>query len=162
VTAEFASAEARTLADDLGLDPAAIAGTGRDDAITVADVRRIVPEPPRELGEAGAALWRDVRREWRLRADEAAILEAACHTLDEIVWMEAELDGAGALIPGSRGQLVPHPLIAGVRSHRLALRQLLAALGIREAVEGERGDDDAERSHAGRQLVRMRWDRRHG
>jgi hypothetical protein len=44
-------------------------------------------------------------------------------------------------------------LIAEVRAHRLALRQLLGAIGINEADAESGGDHGQARSHAGRKLA---------
>jgi hypothetical protein len=129
--------------------------------------RSVAPaEPPSGLGEAGSRLWRKVVADWELRPDEAALLAAACRTLDEIGVMEDAFAGADPVVAGSKGQARPHPLIGEVRAHRLALRSLLVALGIREAAAAGRddgpSDDAAARSHAGRQLARKRWERGHG
>lgn len=152
----FASTQARKLAADFGLEPASIAGSGRDGRVTLADVRsHAPPEPPEELGEAGARLWRDVRRDWRLRPDEDRLLLAACRTMDELGRMEAALAAADPVVAGSKGQTRAHPLIAEVRAHRLALKALLAGLGIEDAVGGE--ELGAARSDAGRKLAQQRW-----
>jgi pyruvate/2-oxoglutarate dehydrogenase complex dihydrolipoamide acyltransferase (E2) component len=162
VTADrFASSAARELAVQLGLAEVAIVGTGRNGRVTVADVRRLAPpDAPAGLGEAGRAFWLAVRREWKLRADEDVLLLAACRTLDELAPLERALADASPVVAGSRGQVRPHPLIAEVRAHRLALRQLLAALGLAEA-DASSGDAAVRaasaRSSAGRQLARHRW-----
>lgn len=155
----FASRAAADLAADLGLLDVEIAGTGTDGRVTVADVRAAAPpDAPDGLGEAGQALWREVRADWELRPDEDRLLHAACRTLDEIERMQATLADASPVVTGSKGQVRPHPLIAEVRAHRLALRQLLASVDV------EWPDDPgaSEGSTAGRKLARARWDGRHG
>lgn len=129
-------------------------------AIKLADVRRLVREPPEALGTAGRSLYVEVRRDWKLRPDEERLLLAACRTCDELERMERALATTDPVVTGSKGQERAHPLIAEVRAHRLALRQLFTALGIREAIEGEH--DGTARSHAGRQLARRRWGSRVG
>jgi hypothetical protein len=158
---DFASAAARALADELGLSEEVIAGTGSHGTITVADVRRNappVPAVPEGLGDIGAALWRDVRRDYVLRADEEVMLVSACRTLDELVRLEEKLGKSSLTVSGSKNQVRPHPLIAEVRAHRLALRQLLGALGIDEA-QAEAGDHGQARSAAGRKLALIRHNR---
>jgi pyruvate/2-oxoglutarate dehydrogenase complex dihydrolipoamide acyltransferase (E2) component len=159
--ADFASSQARDLAAELGLAEVAIVGSGEAGRITVADVRAAAPAapppPPAGLGESGEQLWRAVVEEWELRTDQDQLLLAACRTADEIAAMEAVLETAEPVVKGSQGQVRPHPLFAEVRGHRLALQRLLGGIGIRDAAEGE--DQDAERSHAGRQLARQRWNR---
>lgn len=155
----FASRRARELADELALEPDAIAGSGRGGRITVADVRGLVPAAPDDLGEAGRALWRDVRAGWVLRPDEERLLLAACRTVDELERIDQALAAAEIVTAGSKGQDRAHPLLAEVRSHRLALRSLLSAIGIEDA-EADAGSQNAQRSHAGRALARQRWSRR--
>jgi hypothetical protein len=159
----FASPTAAALAAELGLEGVGIVGTGKDGAVTAADVRAAAPPgPPPGLDEAGQLLWREVRGRWDLRPDEDRLLAAACSTLDEIGRLEEALVDADLVVEGSKGQTRPHPLIAEVRAHRLALRQLLGSLGIEEA-EGEAGTDHGEaRSSAGRKLAGIRWGQRRG
>lgn len=156
----FASAAARALAAELGVDVAAIDGTGRGGAITVADVRRCAPpDAPDCLGEAGAALWRDVVREYDLGPNDERILLEAARTKDELERLAEKLGKSSVTVTGSRGQVRPHPLLGEIRAHRLALKQLLGALGFDDA-DAAAGDPGAERSHAGRRLARQRWSRR--
>lgn len=153
----FASRPAADLAAELGLLDAEIAGTGAAGKVTVADVRAAAPpDPPDALGEGGRALWRDVIGPWELRPDETRLLHAACRTLDEIERMQDVLAEADPVVTGSKGQVRPHPLIAEVRAHRLALRQLLGSLGI----EWPDAPGASEGSTAGRKLARARWDKR--
>lgn len=109
-------------------------------------------EAPDGLAEAGLGLWESVQDGYELRADEERLLEAACRTQDELVTLEAALVGVDPVVAGSTGQDRPHPLYAEVRAHRLALRQLLTAVGLDEEDESA----GASRSHAGRQLARQR------
>ncbi|MEX2106543.1 MAG: E3 binding domain-containing protein [Solirubrobacterales bacterium] len=157
--AGFASAKAAELAGALGLDAEQITGTGRDGAVTIEDVRRAGPEPaPDDLGPAGRHLWDGITGEYQLRADEAAQLLAACRLADEAARMEAALDGADVVTTGSKGQIRPHPLVAELRAHRLAMGRLLSALGLVDPpLEGE---GEIAGSVAGRKLARARWDRR--
>jgi pyruvate/2-oxoglutarate dehydrogenase complex dihydrolipoamide acyltransferase (E2) component len=160
----FASAAARRLADELRLNPDEIPGSSRDGRITLADVQAAAPpDPPEGLGDAGRALWRGVYLDVDLRADEEAILLEACRTKDEIERFQEKLAAASLTVPGSKGQVRPHPLIAEVRSHRLALKQLLAATGINAAeAEGGEAREAVARSDAGRKLARQRWSGRRG
>lgn len=159
----FASPAARRLAADHSLSDVAIVGTGRDGLVTVADVRRAAPTIPDGLGDAGLNLWRAVRGEWTLRPDEEALLVAACRTIDELGRLEEALAEAAPVAVGSRGQARAHPLVSAVREHRRVLRELLGSLGLAEAdaIAGE-GRPDLARSHAGRQLVRQRWNKQRG
>ena len=159
---KFTSAAARDLAAELGIDAESITGTGRADRITLADVRLNAPPPaPEGLGEAGAAFWRAIHHDYGFRVDEDVLLLAICRTIDTLERFEQKLAAASLTVSGSRGQLRPHPLIASTLAHRLALRQLLASLGLAEA-DAEDAHDGEARSRAGRQLVQQRWSRRRG
>jgi hypothetical protein len=111
------------------------------------------PKPPAGLKAKGKALFRAVIEEYDLRADEMALLASACRQVDEIGDMERILRKAPTMIPGSRGQMRPHPLLAELRQHRLALAKLLAQLDFStDAV-----DQGLARSDSGRKLARLRW-----
>ena len=154
----FASAIAEQLARELGLEDVAIIGTGRDDRVTVGDVRAAVPSIPDGLRDAGGALWRNVRRDYQLRPDEEQLLLAACRTLDEIDRLQVALDESAPTVPGSRGQVRAHPLVRELREHRLALKQLLGAsgIGLVDADSYDLGSRGGSRSDAGRQLALIR------
>jgi pyruvate/2-oxoglutarate dehydrogenase complex dihydrolipoamide acyltransferase (E2) component len=152
----FASPAARALAGEFGLDDVAIVGTGREGRVTLADVRRNAPpDPPEGLGEAGARLWRSVRRDYKLRTDEEELLVSACRTLDELGRLEEKLGKVSLTVNGSRGNVRAHPLIGEVRAHRLALQKLLGSIGISEA-HAEADAHGEARSSAGRKLALIR------
>lgn len=159
----FASAAARLLASERGLENLAIVGSGQRGRVTVSDVRRVgAPHDPAravpELGERGRQLWLGVHAQWTLRPDEELILIEACRTADELDRLEQRLAKASPTVLGNRGRPQPNPLLGQARAHRLALRQLLAAVGLAEAdAERDSGKHGDERSHAGRQLARQRW-----
>lgn len=111
---------------------------------------------PAGLNAGGRSLWFDVTAAYELRPDERRLLEAAARTLDETAKLERALKRAPATVPGSKGQDRPNPLYAEVRSHRIALKQLLVAVGLEE----DDASAGAERSHAGRKLARQRWSSR--
>ncbi len=158
----FASSKARELVEESHLDAARIDGSGRNGAITVADVRRLLPiEPPADLEAPGRELWLAVRRDWVLLPTEDRLLEEACRTLDELRRIEQALSDSDVITTGSKGQRRADPLLAEARAHRLTLRGLFDSLGISEA-EADAGSAEAQRSHAGRSLARQRWSRRHG
>lgn len=100
-------------------------------------------------------LWEAVLSTYTLREDERQALAAACRTLDELGRLEEALKDAPVVVLGSKGQERPNALFAEVRSHRLALRGLLAAVGLTDG-EADR-HAGAARSMAGRQLARQRW-----
>lgn len=158
----FASRAAAELAREFGLDTTSTIGTGRDGRITLEDVRKHAPDLPRspkDLGEAGAKLWRGVQERYELHADGETILLAACRRADELVRLEEKLAATSVTVTGSRNQIRPHPLLAEVRAHSLTISRLLTSIGVDDAA----GDiDPRERSQAGRQLAAQRWERRRG
>ena len=122
--------------------------------------RRRPPRAPAGLRRGGAArrLWRDLLSRYEVRADELAVLSAACHTLDEIEDMRAELASYPRLtLTGGRGAVAEHPLLEGIRRHEAALLKLLDFLGLDAA---DAHGDTASR--AGSALVNKRWARRRG
>jgi hypothetical protein len=110
---------------------------------------------PNGLAAGGRKLWRDVLAGFELRPDEERMLIAACRTVDELARLERALKNAKPVVAGSKGQDRVNPLFGEVRAHRLALRQLLAAIGIEEAADDRHAGD--VRSNAGRKLARQRW-----
>ncbi len=118
-------------------------------------------ERPEGLSSRGTALWEAVTSAYTdLREPEWQALINAARTVDELDLLEAALAGAAVVVEGSQGQPRPHPLFGEVRAHRLALRQMLAAVGLDEADAERHVSEGAARSHAGRQLARKRWERR--
>lgn len=123
-------------------------------AQVVAHPRR--PKAPAKLGARGRRLWDEVLASYRLRPDELVLLVDACREVDLIDRMERELDRDGELlVRGSMGQQVAHPLLAELRQHRAALKQLLAALHLPD----ESGREAASRSEAARAAAVARWRR---
>ena len=108
---------------------------------------------PAGLGEAGGVLWDGVQKDYVLTAHERRLLLDACRLCDELAAIERSLEILGPVVTGSRGQQRPNPLLAEARAHRLAVKQLLAALKLRETLDAA----NANRAHAGRALVAHRW-----
>jgi len=88
-----------------------------------------------------------------MRGDELLLLAAAAKLVDETARLEAELNTAPTMLPGSKGQDRVNPLFAEVRAHRLALGRVLSQLGLADALD----PDGAARSTAGRRMARARW-----
>jgi hypothetical protein len=113
-----------------------------------------IQKPPAGLRTKGKTLWRATLAAYDMRADELLVLESACRMTDELSAMQAALRGQPVMIEGSQGQMRPHPLFAEVRNHRLALAKLLGQLSISDADAEQTGK---AKSHAGRQMARLRW-----
>lgn len=117
------------------------------------------PPTPRNLGEAGAELWRQIATDgnYELRPDELRVLEDACREADLIDAIEAQLSAdiaAGCFtVKGSMGQPVVNPLISEQRQHRSTLAGLLGKLKLPD----EDSDVSAPRSTQARSAAQSRW-----
>jgi hypothetical protein len=104
------------------------------------------PEPPPDLGAAGAKLWRDIAREWNVdgAAPETVLLHA-CQCADRVESLRLQILAEGELIK------TPH----GVKANPLIVLELQArALGVR--LLGRLGVLDGEKRRPGRP-VKSGW-----
>lgn len=118
------------------------------------------PRSPAGLGPSGRRFWREIVREYALDAGEERELEAACREIDEVDRLQAVFDGLETLeVPGYRGQVRIHPVVAELRQHRAALSRHIARLALPRS-SGDSADASRERSHNARILAFERWGRR--
>ena len=109
---------------------------------------------PRGLKTQGRKLWDELTNgDFEFNAAEYRILEDACREVDLIDRLEEELAQEPTTVKGSMGQKVAHPHVSEIRQHRLALRNLIAALKLPEDVE----DGAVSPSSAGANLVMHRY-----
>ena len=92
--------------------------------------RRRTPVPKGMSRTRGGRLWRDVLSTWELRPDEVVVLEAACRAVDMGDRILEALEGQPVMVPGSKGQLREHPLLAELRYQRALSAALLKQLGL--------------------------------
>jgi P27 family predicted phage terminase small subunit len=115
------------------------------------------PRPPRapsDLRARGRAFWRDVVGTFGLERDELEILAEACRAMDHLDEMREIIASDGVTVPGSRGQLAPHPLLVEQRGTRVTLARLLSQL----ALPDEDGNSIPTPLQArGRQAAAKRW-----
>jgi len=117
---------------------------------------------PRGLGRGGRALWREVTAAHAgLNPAALRVLADACNEADVVDGLQAALAGADPVVTGSKGQLVPHPLLGELRQHRALLGQLLRSLQLPDTDEGaaERAKAASETARAN---ARARWSKRTG
>jgi hypothetical protein len=93
---------------------------------------------------------------YELTAGEQELLGQACRTADLIARMEAEQAGQPLTVPGSRGQVTAHPLLASIAQHRAILARLLDGLDLPDDA-GQAVSLRRARSQMGRQAARARW-----
>jgi hypothetical protein len=109
---------------------------------------------PKGLGLTGKRLWRDISGKYELRPDELRLLETSCKTADLIDRLEAAMDGQPAMVPGSRGQEIAHPLLAEIRMQRIAFSALLRSLKLPDEGSGGRNQQ--------RDAATSRWAQAYG
>lgn len=115
------------------------------------------PNPPKNLADAGATLWREVVGKWDLRPDELSTLEDACREVDIIAQMERfrMADDFEMFVRGSQGQQVINPVISELRQHAMAKKALLAQLKL-----PDEADTAEARSTQARSAANARWSKR--
>lgn len=115
---------------------------------------------PDDLADAGAALWADVTEKFDLDADDAALLEQACRTADELARLSDAAGIAEPMVEGSKRQPVVNPIYEEVRRHRLTLAKLLKELALPEDEADAKPRDPAAdwRSARARKAAETRWD----
>jgi hypothetical protein len=111
---------------------------------------------PDGLASAGRGLWSGVVGKYDLRPDELVTLEDICRITDMIAALDAAWaeQGRPLTTKGSMGQLVTHPLISEIRSHRMARNTLSKQLKL--------PDESGERPNQQRDAARSRWAQAHG
>lgn len=95
-----------------------------------------IPAPPKELGTAGKALWREYAGNPRrpddrwviLEPGELVILRKACILEDLAERLRVELIDADSMVRGSNGNMVVNPMISELRQLTSTQRQLLSSL----------------------------------
>lgn len=116
------------------------------------------PKAPAGLGRRGRQLWRDVIGTYELRPDELLTLHELARCADSIDVMERELKSSPLMVPGSAGQLRPHPLLAEVRGARQVYAQLARLMGLSDVPEElEDGVTMTPRQARAQHAARARW-----
>ncbi|HZA78882.1 MAG TPA: hypothetical protein VE623_21100 [Acidimicrobiales bacterium] len=106
------------------------------------------------LRAKGQRLWRDVVTVYTFRPDKLAVLERVCRLIDTISAMDVTIAEEGLLAAGSRGQTVPHPLVAERRQHEVVLSRLVRQLHLPDSPSEA---EQVERSWRARRAARARW-----
>ncbi|HYK96132.1 MAG TPA: hypothetical protein VE011_09745 [Candidatus Dormibacteraeota bacterium] len=109
---------------------------------------------PRGLGARGRRLWRRLVADFDFSVPELELLAEACRTLDSIDFIATALAGAELAIPGSRGQLTAHPLLAEQRQQRELLGRLIGRL---QLPDEDPDDASAAATRFARRGAQARW-----
>lgn len=109
-------------------------------------------EPPADLGERGAAFWREIAGAYALRADERQLLDEGCRCLDRLDALRAAVEADGLVVKDKRGRVALHPAATEERQVRLLLRLLLSQLDLPDLETGE-----ANSTKRGRAAAEARW-----
>lgn len=78
-----------------------------------------VPKEPETLGDVGRAAWQRLwtaGQGWLSATTDIDIMSRLCEAHDEREAMRDQIDSDGYMIPGSKGQLRPHPLLTQLRA----------------------------------------------
>jgi hypothetical protein len=111
---------------------------------------------PRNLGEAGQALWDSIIPEYDLTPTETTILRHACREEDLIDRLHEALAEAELTTHGSMGQEVASPFVSELRQHAATQATLLAKLKIPETPASASRKATAV-SESARKAARTRW-----
>jgi len=114
----------------------------------------MIENPPPDLQARGRAFWHGVDAGWVLSLDERELLIEACRTVDACESLQAVITRDGVLSSGSAGQVRVHPAVGELRSSRLALARLIAALGLPDPAGASVPSPTTVRA---RRAARARW-----
>ncbi len=115
-------------------------------------------DPPPDLQGRGRELYEVLTDALEFTAAEHATLLEACRTVTLLDRLEDAMADQPFIVTDSQRQPVANPLLAELRSHRLALVRLLAALDLPDVEEGEHGPTyRSVTSIRAQRAARARW-----
>jgi hypothetical protein len=88
------------------------------------------PAPPRGLSRRSRDFWRAVDAEFVLAPPDFELLRGICTTMDRLDEVRSAISRDGVTVPGSKGQIRPHPLLAEERGLNVTLARLLRELDL--------------------------------
>lgn len=117
------------------------------------------PVPPSGLAAGGKRVWSKIVAVYDLRPDELSTLEDACRLSDMIDALDKAWasEGKPLTTQGSMGQLVTHPMISEIRTHRMARNALWRQLKLPDKPNEASGVANQQRAAA-----QSRWAAAHG
>ncbi|MFB9463317.1 hypothetical protein [Streptomyces cinereospinus] len=117
------------------------------------------PTAPAGLRGRGRDLYETLTEALEFTPAEHATLTEACRTATLLDDLQEAMDGAPFTVLGSQRQPVANPLLTELRSHRLALVRLLAALDLPD-LEDDDGEGPVYRSVSSiraQRAAKARW-----
>ena len=98
--------------------------------LTVIEPSAIVAPPPRELGQSGLVLWRNIQQHYRIDdAGGTEMLLQLCEASDTAAQLQAEIDADGHVIRTKAGPK-SHPGLRDLLAARAFIVRTLARLGL--------------------------------
>lgn len=118
----------------------------------MSEVRK--PPAPAGLLTRSRKFWRATVETFELTDVELLLLGELCRTLDEIDQLHDAITADGAMVPGSKGQMRPHPGFSQIRASRALVARLASQLDLPD----ENGETlPSALSARGKQAARKRW-----
>jgi hypothetical protein len=115
--------------------------------------RKPVKLPPAGLQKSGAALWRNVIRDYVLDPAEEVVLTELCRTVDRLEQLHVAARKIELVVTGSQGPKI-NPVLAEIRATQKTAESLSCSLGL--PAEPNKAVAD-RRSRQARAAARVRW-----
>lgn len=118
-----------------------------------------VPRPPESLGDTGRAVWERLwtaGQAWLSTSTDLYVLTRLCESHDEREAMREQLAQDGYMIPGSMGQMRPHPLLAHVRALEAQMTKWEQECGFTPAARSKLGYAEVKRASKMDELLERR------
>jgi P27 family predicted phage terminase small subunit len=107
-----------------------------------------VPKPPGSLGDAGREVWGRLwvaGQAWLSVETDRDVLTRLCEAHDERDAMREQIALDGFMVPGSRGQLRPHPLLTHLRALETQMTHWESVCGFTPSARAQLGHAEVAR-----------------
>ena len=108
----------------------------------------LVPKPPGSLGDAGRKVWGRLwvaGQAWLSVETDRDVLTRLCEAHDERDAMREQMAVDGFMVPGSRGQLRPHPLLTHLRALETQMTHWESVCGFTASARAQLGHAEVAR-----------------
>lgn len=122
------------------------------------------PRAPKGLSADARRLWRQLwaSAPWVEPGVDDLVIELVCRGYDDVARFRARVEDDGPMIPGSKEQMVAHPLIAEIRKSLAQLEQWAGYLALRPDMRARLGLTVARTANALDELTERRRQRAAG